>query len=327
MHSRAGGAEKKADRAQDQQGAAEPAAVAVENLGKAYDGRWVVDGIDFTIRRGEIFALLGPNGAGKTTTIEILEGYRGADRGSARVLGLDPIRDHAELMQRAGLMLQQGGIYPGIRVAEALQLFAHFYRDPIAPGALLEQVGLQAVARTRYRQLSGGEQQRLSLALALIGRPEIVFLDEPTAGMDPQARHTTWEIVRSLKSRDVTVLLTTHSMDEAEELADRVAIIDRGRLVALGEPAALTRSGPATLVYLTAPAALDNSRMAALPSARSAREERPGHYAIETDDAGALLVELTTWLRAAGIVPGELRVGRESLEDVFLRLTGSEATE
>lgn len=228
-------------------------------------------------------------------------------------------------MQRAGLMLQQGGIYPSIRVAEALHLFAHFYADPLDPATLLEEMGLQEVADSRYRQLSGGQQQRLSLALALIGRPELVFLDEPTAGMDPQARRATWEIIRSLKSRGVTVLLTTHFMDEAEELADRVAIIDRGHLVALDRPAALTRSGPATRVYLIARPGLDTGRIGNLPAATSAREERPGYYAIETEDAGALLVGLTTWLHEANVVPDELRVGGETLEDVFLRLTGSEA--
>ena len=300
------------------------AAISVEDLGKAYGGRWVVDGLSFEVARGEVFALLGPNGAGKTTTIEILEGYRSADRGSARVLGLDPKRDHARLMQHAGLMLQRGGIYPSIRVHEVLDLFAHYYSDPLPPQQLLEDLGLKEVASVRFRQLSGGQQQRLSLALALIGRPEIIFLDEPTAGMDPQARRATWEIIRSLKARGASVLLTTHFMDEAEELADRVAIVDHGQLVALDAPAALRRGGPATQVSLTARAGLELSHLAALSSARGVREERPGRYAIETEDAGALLVELTVCLREAGVVPDEIRVGGESLEDVFLRLTGTE---
>jgi len=302
----------------------EQPAVRVVDLGKSYNGRWAVDGLSFEVGRGEVFALLGPNGAGKTTTIEILEGYRRPDRGETRVLGLDPRADHGALMRRAGLMLQQGGIYPGIRVAEALDLFAHFYADARDPRQLLDELGLSDSARTRYRQLSGGQQQRLSLALALIGRPELVFLDEPTAGMDPQARRATWEIIRSLKAQGVTVLLTTHFMDEAEELADRVAIIDGGRLVALDQTAALLRSGPSTTVYLVGPPALDRTQIAALPSARTAVEDRPGRYTIETDDAGRLLVELTTWLRENGALPQELRVGGESLEDVFLRLTGPE---
>jgi ABC-2 type transport system ATP-binding protein len=304
---------------------ADAGAVVVSNLGKNYGGRAVVDGLTFEVAHGEVFALLGPNGAGKTTTIEILEGFRGADRGNVRVLGLDPRRDHSQLMQRVGLMLQQGGVYPSIRVSEVLDLFAHFYPHPVDPETLLDDLGLREVAHSRFRQLSGGQQQRLSLALALIGRPELVFLDEPTAGMDPQARRATWEIIRSLKARGVTILLTTHFMDEAEELADRVAIVDRGRLVALDKPAALARSGPANRVYVTCGAIPDAARIAELPSASAVQEERPGRYAIDTDDAGALLVELTTWLRDARIIPDELRVGGESLEDVFLRLTGPES--
>jgi ABC-2 type transport system ATP-binding protein len=299
-------------------------AVSVVALGKVYGDRWVVDGLSFEVARGEVFALLGPNGAGKTTTIEILEGYRRADRGEVRVLGLDPRRDHGALMQRIGLMLQQGGVYPGIRVGEILDLFAHFYADPLDPKKLIEDLGLADVARTRFRQLSGGQQQRLSLALALIGRPELVFLDEPTAGMDPQARRATWEMIRTLKAQQVTVLLTTHFMDEAEELADRVAIVDHGHLVAIDEPAALMRSGPSTTVYLVGPPDLETDAIGALPSAQRAVEDRPGHYVIDTIDAGSLLVELTSWLRERRLLPQELRVGGESLEDVFLRLTGSE---
>jgi ABC-2 type transport system ATP-binding protein len=302
-------------------------AVSVVDLAKAYNGRSVVDGISFEVAPGEVFALLGPNGAGKTTTIEILEGYRSADRGTARVLGLDPLREHAKLMRRTGLMLQQGGIYPGIRVREVLELFSRFYTDPIPPAQLLSDMGLTDAASTRYRLLSGGQQQRLSLALALIGRPELVFLDEPTSGMDPQARRATWEIVRSLKSRGVTVLLTTHFMDEAEELADRVAIVDRGRLVALDAPEALRRGGSATLVRVVTGPGVNVQALAALPSAGHVVEERPGRYQIETEDPGTLLVELTASLRDAGIVPAEIRVGGESLEDVFLRLTGAEAAQ
>src|SRR5579875_1222435 len=212
-------------------------AVSVEDLGKAYGGRWVVDGLSFAVNRGEVFALLGPNGAGKTTTIEILEGYRTPDRGAARVLGLDPARDHASLMRRVGLMLQQGGIYPSIRVREVLQLFSHFYPNALDPQQLLEDFGLKEVAASRYRQLSGGQQQRLSLALALIGRPELVFLDEPTGGKDPQARRVTWELIRQLRADGVSVVLTTHFLDEAEQLADTVIVMDSGRIVAQGTPA------------------------------------------------------------------------------------------
>src|SRR5205823_7452368 len=217
-------------------------AVVVEGLKKAYGANLAVDGLSFTVERGEVFGLLGPNGAGKTTTVETLEGYRAPDAGTARVLGLDPIRDHAALTPRIGVMLQEGGLYPGIRPLEALRLFAAYYADHEVPEALLDLVGLRPVAGTLVRRLSGGQKQRLSLALALVGKPEVVFLDEPTAGMDPHARLTTWEVVVGLKERGSTVILTTHAMDEAERLCDRVAIIDGGHLVALGTPGDLTRS-------------------------------------------------------------------------------------
>jgi ABC-2 type transport system ATP-binding protein len=298
-------------------------AVAVEDLVKSYGGRRAVDGVTFAVARGETFALLGPNGAGKTTTMEILEGYRAADAGSVRVLGLDPQRDGARLRPRLGVMLQEAGLYRTITPREALRLFASYYAAPADPDALLALVGLAEAAGVRYRRLSGGQKQRLALALALVGRPELLFLDEPTAGMDPQARVSTWELIRQLKAAGVTVLLTTHYLEEAERLADRVAIIDEGRLVALGSPSALTR-GDATRVQFRAMAGLDLSALAALPGALDAAEPQPGVYALETRSATDLLVELTTWLRARGVLPTELRVGEASLEDVFLRLTRRE---
>jgi ABC-2 type transport system ATP-binding protein len=242
--------------------------------------------------------------------------------GSAGVPGLDPRRDGRELHRRAGLMLQQGGFYPAMTPAEALRLFASFYDKPLDPGAALDLVGLGDAAGTRYRLLSGGQKQRLSLAVALIGRPELVFLDEPTAGMDPQARRATWEIVRDLRARGTTVVLTTHLIDEAERLSDRVAIIDRGRLVALGSPGELTSGASSEQVVLSVAARLDPMELAALPAARDAREVRPGEYVLRTDAPADLLVELATWLRARSILPRELRVGHGTLEDVFLRLTG-----
>jgi ABC-2 type transport system ATP-binding protein len=297
-------------------------AILVQRLEKSYGGRRVVDDLSFEVRSGEVFSLLGPNGAGKTTTIEILEGYRVPDGGSAQVLGLDPRRDGRELHRRVGLMLQQGGFYPAMTPAEALRLFASFYDKPLDPGAALDLVGLGDAAGTRYRLLSGGQKQRLSLAVALIGRPELVFLDEPTAGMDPQARRATWEIVRDLRARGTTVVLTTHLIDEAERLSDRVAIIDRGRLVALGSPGELTSGASSEQVVLSVAARLDPMELAALPAARDAREVRPGEYVLRTDAPADLLVELATWLRARSILPRELRVGHGTLEDVFLRLTG-----
>ena len=300
------------------------AAIVVENLTKRYGTNTVVDRLSFSVQRGEIFALLGPNGAGKTTTIETLEGYRSADAGSVRVLGHDPIREASTLKPRIGVMLQQDGLYAGLTVREVVQLFAGYFRQPQNPDALLERVGLQHVKKTRSRRLSGGEKRRLALAVALVGNPALLFLDEPTTGMDPQARLATWEIVRELKRGGATVLLTTHLMDEAERLADYVAIIDSGRLIALDTPGNLTGTQDATVVRFVAQAGLDCAQLSALPSAKSAEEIRPGSYLIETTNAQALVAELATWLRDAKIPLTELRVGHGSLEDLFLRLTGTE---
>src|SRR5947208_15039073 len=207
-------------------------AIVVENFSKSYSSRRVVDSLQFSVHRGEVFALLGPNGAGKTTTVETLEGYRRPDQGSVRVLGRDPISEAQSLKPLIGVMLQQDALYRALTAREILRLYAGYFREPQNIDALLERVGLSAAARTRCRRLSGGQKRRLALAVALVGNPSLVFLDEPTAGMDPQARLATWEIIRDLKPRGATVLLTTHLMDEAERLADRVAIIDHGRLLA-----------------------------------------------------------------------------------------------
>jgi ABC-2 type transport system ATP-binding protein len=310
-------------------GTASDAAIVVEGLAKSYGERAAVRDVSFAVRPGEIFALLGPNGAGKTTTIEILEGYRAADAGRVRLLGHDPQRDAAALKPRIGVMLQQDGVYPSLRPPEVLGLFASFFSAPEDPAALLERVGLSDAARTRCRQLSGGQKRRLALALALVGRPELLFLDEPTTGMDPQARRATWDIIRDLKARGCTILLTTHFMDEAERLADRIAILDGGTLIALDTPAGLTReqSTTTTSVYFTAAPGLDLTALDKLPSARSVRAAGDDAYAVETGDAPALLVELTTWLREHGVALRDLRVGRSSLEDVFLRLTGKDMRE
>jgi ABC-2 type transport system ATP-binding protein len=296
-----------------------PWAIEVRHLSKRYAGRAVVDDVSFRVAAGEVFALLGPNGAGKTTTVEILEGYRRRDGGEVRVLGLDPERAAHELRRRIGLMLQEGGIYPQARPREILALFASFYARPDDPDRLLTLVGLDEARRTPYRRLSGGQKQRLALALALVGRPALVFLDEPTAGMDPQARRATWAIIDSLRAAGVTVLLTTHLLDEAEQLADHVAIIDRGRLVALGGLAELRGAG--TAVLLTVGADVDPAALAALPGAGGARRLGRGRYRIETATPAALLVELTTWAARQGVPIRELRAGGESLEEIYFRLT------
>jgi ABC-2 type transport system ATP-binding protein len=305
---------------------ARPPAIQVEHLAKSYGERVAVRDLSFAVQQGEIFALLGPNGAGKTTTVEILEGYRTANGGRARVLGLDPQKEAAQLKPRLGVMLQQDGVYPTLRAREVLALFASYFAEPENPEELLELVGLTDAADTRCRQLSGGQKRRLALALALVGKPKLLFLDEPTTGMDPQARRATWEILRDLKARGTTILLTTHFMDEAERLADRIAILDHGELIALDTPAGLTRgqSTTTTEVRFTTEPGLDVAALAKLPAARGARAEANGHYFVETGDAKSLLVELATYLRDAGVELGELRVGRSSLEEVFLRLTGKE---
>src|SRR5438270_1963257 len=290
-------------------------AIVVDNFTKSYGSHRVVDRLTFTVYQGEIFALLGPNGAGKTTTVETLEGYRTADEGKVRVLGLDPIREAQSLKPQIGVMLQQDGLYPGLTAREVLQLFAGYYRHPQNVDSLLERVGLQTAGKTRCRRLSGGQKRRLALALALVGNPSLVFLDEPTAGMDPQARLATWEIIRELKHKGATILLTTHLMDEAERLADRIAIIDHGRLVALDTPSGLTGAQDSTVVHFIAPAGLDCIQLSALQSANTAEEIRPGSYLIETDEAALLIAELTSWLRDQHITLSELRVGHGSLED------------
>lgn len=304
-------------------------AIVVENLVKNYGSLRVVDNLQFTIHSGEIFALLGPNGAGKTTTVETLEGYRKPDQGTVRVLGLDPIHDAKTLKPQIGVMLQQDGLYPALTAREILHLFAGYFEHPRNVDELLEQVGLTSSAKIRCRRLSGGQKRRLALAVALLGNPRLVFLDEPTAGMDPQARLTTWEIVRDLKQRGATVLITTHLMDEAERLADRVGIIDHGKLIALDTPGNLTGAQDTTsnrpnVVRFVARAGIDCVQLAALPAALKAEEIRPGSYLIETEAVPVLLAELTAWLRDQQIALSELRVGHGSLEDLFLRLTGSE---
>lgn len=300
------------------------AALVVDTLSKNYGSNRVVDHLSFRVCKGEVFALLGPNGAGKTTTIETLEGYRAPDGGTVRVLGLDPLRQGRDLKPLIGVMLQQDGLYPDLNAHEVLRLFAGYYARPQNVEELLKLVGLIDAAKTRYRRLSGGQKRRLALAVTLVGNPQLVFLDEPTTGMDPQARLATWEIIRNLKQQGVTIVLTTHLMDEAERLADRVAIIDHGRLIALDTPAGLTGVQDANVVRFVAPAGLDCAKLVTLPSARTAEEIRPGSYVLETASAPVLLAELTAWLRDQHITLTELRVGHGSLEDLFLRLTGTE---
>jgi ABC-2 type transport system ATP-binding protein len=303
-------------------------AVEITGMVKRYGDLTAVDGLTLTARNGEVTSLLGPNGAGKTTTIEVCEGYRRADDGTVRVLGLDPARDGTRLRPRLGVMLQSGGIPPAVPADEYLRVLSKFHAHALNPDSLLEIVGLTKVARTPYKRLSGGQQQRLSLAAAIIGRPELVFLDEPTAGMDPQARHATWDLVTELRDAGASVILTTHFMEEAERLSDHVVIIDKGRAVADAAPGELT--GTAGQLRFRAEPGLDtDSLLAALPAGTAAKESPAGHYLIEvrgTVEPGTLAA-VTAWCADRGVLPTSLRIESRTLEDVFLELTGKELRE
>ena len=241
-------------------GATSDAVIVCDELVVRYGDRVAVGGLSLTARAGTVTALLGPNGAGKTSTVETLEGYRRPSSGTVSVLGLDPVADHAALVPRVGVMLQQGGVYPSLTPRQVLRLFAAYYDDPEEPQALLERVGISRAATTPVRRLSGGERQRLSLALALVGKPSVVFLDEPTAGVDPEGRLAVRDVVRQLRDAGVCVLLTTHELTEAERLADRVVIIAHGRALAEGTPTELTTRAADGAVRFTAPAGIDTLR-------------------------------------------------------------------
>ncbi len=300
-------------------------AVVVDDLVMAYGELLAVDRLSFEVPSGSVTAVLGPNGAGKTTTVETCEGYRRPQAGRVRVLGLDPRRDGRALGPRVGVMLQQGGAWSGARAHEMLRHIAALHAHPLDVDALIERLGLGGCGRTPYRRLSGGQQQRLGLAMALVGRPELVFLDEPTAGLDPQARHVAWDLVRELRDSGVTVVLTTHYMDEAERLADLVHVIDHGRLVASGSPAVLAARGAENTIRFRARPGLDlTGLVAALPEGTHARETSPGGYVVDGKVDPGTLATLTAWCAGEGLLPESLHVERRSLEDVFLELTGRE---
>ena len=301
-------------------------AVDISGLAKRFGSTTAVDGLDLRLAPGQVLALLGPNGAGKTTTIEICEGFQRRDAGSVRVLGLDPAKDSERLRPRIGVMPQGGGAYPGVRAEEMLALVAACAANPLEPAWLIDVLGLNNARRTPYKRLSGGQQQRLSLACALVGRPELVFLDEPTAGLDPQARRLVWDLVAALRADGVSVLLTTHVMEEAEELADQVVIIDRGRVVAEGTPRQLTAELPdAAQLRFRAQPGLDTAQLcAALPDDCHIAELSPGAYVLSGTVDPQVVSTVTAWCAQQGVLAEELHVGRRSLEDVFLELTGRE---
>ncbi|MCQ6556626.1 ABC transporter ATP-binding protein [Streptomyces sp. C10-9-1] len=300
-------------------------AVRVRGLVARYGDKTAVDGLDLDVPAGSVTAVLGPNGAGKTTVIETCEGYRRPDAGTVRVLGMDPVADAARLRPRVGVMLQSGGVYPGARAGEMLAHTARLHAHPLDVDFLVELLGLGSCGRTPYRRLSGGQQQRLSLAMAVVGRPELVFLDEPTAGLDPQARRATWELVRRLRADGVTTVLTTHFMDEAEQLADRVAIVDAGRVIAGGTVQELCRGGAEDSLRFTGRPGLDlGSLLKALPDGTAASEPVPGTYRVSGDVGPELLATVASWCAQNGVMPDGIAVERHTLEDVFLELTGRE---
>jgi len=297
--------------------------IEVRNLRKAYAGTVAVDDVSFTVGEGEIFGILGPNGAGKTTTVECVEGLRKPDRGEISVLGLDPLRDHAELTQLLGAQLQESQLPAKLRVAEALDLYSSFYRAPADWRALLEALGLADKAGTPFGKLSGGQKQRLSVALALAGAPRIAVLDELTTGLDPQARRDTWELIEGVRDRGVTVVLVSHLMEEVERLCDRVALLDKGRVVALDTPAALAeRVEVAQRIQFRPSGPLDDALLAGLPEVTSI---------IRRDDVvvvtgtGNVLNAVISVLARNQIVAKQLRVDQANLEDAFLELTGDHA--
>ncbi|MDQ4011160.1 MAG: ABC transporter ATP-binding protein [Actinomycetota bacterium] len=301
------------------------AAVEVHGLVRSFGAVRAVDGLDLLVQPATVLALLGPNGAGKTTTVEVCEGFLRPDAGVVRVLGLDPMADGAALRPRIGVMPQGGGAYPGVRAAEMLHLVAVCAARPLDVGWLLDMLGLTGVGRVPYKRLSGGQQQRLALACALVGRPEVVFLDEPTAGMDPQARRLVWDIICELRADGVSVLFTTHLMEEAEALADQVVIIDHGRVVAKGSPAELTTAGAQQQLRFGARSGLDLRQLCtALPEGCRASEPRPGGYLVEGLIDPQVMATVTAWCAQQGVLAEDLRVARRSLEDVFLEVTGRE---
>jgi ABC-2 type transport system ATP-binding protein len=299
--------------------------VRLRGVTKRYGSTTAVDGLDLEVHRAEVLALLGPNGAGKTTTVEMCEGFTKPDSGTIEILGLDPFADNARLRERIGVMLQGGGGYPAAKAGEMLDLVAAYSANPLDPKWLMDTLGLTEAARTTYRRLSGGQQQRLALACAVVGRPELVFLDEPTAGMDAHARIVVWDLIDGLRRDGVTVVLTTHQLTEAEQLADRLVIVDRGVAVAKGTPAELMGRGAENQLRFSAPPKLDLTLLiSALPETYQASEVSPGEYLVEGEIDPQVLATVTAWCARLNVLATDMRVEQRSLEDVFLDITGRE---
>jgi ABC-2 type transport system ATP-binding protein len=296
------------------------AVIEVQGLRKRYGGRAVVDGVSFEVADGEIFGIVGPNGAGKTTTVECIEGLRRPDAGQIRVLGFDPQRHGHRLRRVLGVQLQASRLPDRLQVWEALDLYAAYYDDPADLAELLELLGLTEHRSTRFAKLSGGQQQRLSIALALVGQPRVAVLDELTTGLDPQARRDTWTLIERVRDRGVSILLVTHSMEEAERLCDRLAVIDRGRIVALGTPAAIAAhaSGEHRLRFVPS-APVDHVRLLELPEV-TAVEQQPPALAVTGNEH--VIQASMAWLANEQIVAEQLRIDQPDLDDAFVALTG-----
>ncbi|MFN2451605.1 MAG: ABC transporter ATP-binding protein [Candidatus Dormibacteria bacterium] len=303
-----------------EEGCVAAAVIEVRDMRKAYGATEAVRGVSFEVGEGEVFALLGQNGAGKTSVVEILEGYRRADSGEVRVLGEDPARASRSLRERMGIVLQECAVPPYLRVAEVVELYAGYYPTPRDPAEVLAAVGLTDKAGARVRTLSGGQQRRLDLGLALVGRPRVVFLDEPTTGFDPSARRAAWEIVRGMRQGGTTVLLTTHYMDEAQQLADRVAVMVAGRVVAAGDPSSLGgRDRSASRITFRLP-----KGVAPPDSIPAGSASTSGMVSFDTTAPVAVLHQLTGWALRCGVEVEALSVTGQSLEDVYLELTSNE---
>jgi len=305
------------------------AVIECERVTKRYGDVVAVDGVSLDTQEGEVLGLVGPNGAGKTTLIEMIESLRTPDSGSIRVLGLDPTREAAELKQRIGVQLQTTSIQPNITVREAIELFASLYRRPLAnPLQLLETLSLQDKANSRFRRLSGGQKQRVAIALAMVNDPPLLFLDELTTGLDPQARRSVWDLIRTIREQGKTILLTTHYMEEAATLCDRVGVIDHGRIIALDTPQNLVSQlgrGEKVLFTLDGQGA-EETDLRGLPAV--SRVEQAGNsFALYTGDASATLQALLGYANAQGLRLGNIRTEFSNLDDVFLALTGRELRE
>jgi ABC-2 type transport system ATP-binding protein len=297
-------------------------AILVENLVKTYSSVRAVDGICFTVEKGEIFGLLGPNGAGKTTTVEILEGLRAADSGRAEVLGMDMRRDANRIKQSVGVTLQTATLMPNLTARELLDLFGSFYPRSLSPDDLLARMGLEEKRNDRVQTLSGGQQQRLSVALALINDPELVFLDEPTTGLDPQARRSLWEVIGDMRQAGKTVFLTTHYMEEAERLCDRIAIMDHGRILAMDSPRGLVQAQfTERAIQFTVPEGVDPARFAGVPGVLRIATEN-GDVVLYSETVQKTLSSLMEWAAAQNLELDDIHLRRATLEDVFIKLTG-----